>query len=126
MASFRTSLSARLFSAAAASALLGAGLVPILGLPGNMLALALLLPIALGCASIITGVSDYTPQMVLLTALSPVLFFIHACLAFLVVQKFQGYAWALIAGSALPLGFLVASFGVRDEPIAATIQTRHA
>jgi hypothetical protein len=124
---FRTSLTARGFAATASFALLGAGLIPILGLWPGVLPLVLVTSVGLAFGSLMAGAADHPGEVALLAILGPLAFFVYVCGALVVVEEAPRYAWVLVALAAVPTIFLSASLGLReDAPDAAPTHASHA
>ncbi len=128
MKPFRNSFTARSLTAAASFALIGAGLIPVLGLrPALALPVVFLLAIGTGIVSLVMGANDYPGTIALLGMLMPLAFWAYVCGAILVVNVFPAYGWVLISLGGLPVVLLIASLGVKREPARArTERTQRA
>jgi hypothetical protein len=128
MKPFRTSTSARILSGGAAVALIGSGLIPVLGLnTTRTVPLVILWTIAAGMAGLFVGAYEHLRPTLLGAMLLPLVMWAFTLGMLAVVQLFPGYAWALIAASGVPLALFVASFGTRPETeTAPSRETRHA
>jgi hypothetical protein len=111
---FRTSLTARGFTATAAFALLGGGLIPILGLSHAWLPLVLASAVGLAFGCLMAGANDHPGEVALLAILGPLAFFLYVCGALLVIQVAPSYAWILVALASVPVSLLAASLGSRE------------
>jgi hypothetical protein len=124
---FRASLAARLLSAGAALGLLGAGLIPIVGIPLTTgIPLVLLLPIVFGMLALAMGVNQHPGASVAVAIALPVVFWVFVLGIIALLNQFPQYSWTLIAASGVPLLFFVGSIGVRREAHApAATPTTH-
>jgi hypothetical protein len=129
MKPFRLSLTARILSGSAAFALIGAGLLPILGIPLlGVLPLVFLLPVVASFISLIYAAEDYPFVIAGLAFVLPIAFFSYVAGTLLIVNVFPTWSWALVALGAVPLTLLIASLGTRqiDEPAANAAAVRAA
>jgi hypothetical protein len=128
MKPFRTSTSARILSGGAAGALIGAGLIPVLGLDTTRtVPLVILWTIAAGMAGLFVGAYEHLRPTLFGAMLLPIVMWAFTLGMLAVIQLFPSYGWALIAAGGAPLALFVASFGTRPEAEAApSAETRHA
>jgi hypothetical protein len=123
---FRTSLTARGFAATAAFALLGAGLIPMLGLSHAWLPVVLASTVGLAFGSLMAGANDYPGEVALLAILGPLAFFVYVCGALVVTEVASSYAWILVALASVPVSLLAASLGTRESAPAHVAASNHA
>jgi hypothetical protein len=126
MKPFRNSFTARALTAAASFALIGAGLIPVLGLPERYaLPIVFLLSVGTGIVAMVMGANDYPGTVALLGFILPMAFWAYVCGALLVVTAYPSYGWVLVSLGGLPVMLLIGSLGVEREP-AATVTARRA
>ncbi len=126
MKPFRTSATARVVSLSIAFALIGGGLIPILGLAPS-LALPVVLLIAVGGCIVggVLGVNEHTGPTAALAIFLPLLLWPFVMLLISVSTRHGEYGWALIAAGAVVSGATaVASFTTRADERASS--TQHA
>jgi hypothetical protein len=126
MKPYRTTWSARVLSGGAAVALIGAGLIPVLGLnPVHAVPIVILWTIGVGMAGLFAGALDHMRPTVFAAMLLPLVMWAFTLGMIAIIDLHPAWSWGLIAASAIPLALFVASFGIRPEPATAPV-TRHA
>jgi hypothetical protein len=120
MKPFRTSLTARIVSLAIAFALVGTGLIPILGIaPAISLPIVFLAAVGACIAGLVLGVQDHPGPVLVLGLTLPLVLWPFTMVAMLVATRFGNFGWALIAAGCVMGGATaIASYTTRHEPVA--------
>jgi hypothetical protein len=107
MKPFRTSLTARLLSLSAAIALIGAGILPIVGIPVMYVSVPILFSVVIAVVGMVLGVSDHPGTIGLLAATLPIAMWAYVLLALGVLKVYPAWSWALVAAGLVPIALSV-------------------
>jgi hypothetical protein len=122
MKPFRTSATARIVSSAIAFALLGGGLIPILGInPAIGLPIVLLLSVGAVIAGLVIGVQDHVAPVAFLAILLPLALWGYVLGLLVIVHHYPGYGLGLVAAGILMTAFTLAGSVVAKRPAASRI-----
>ncbi|HEY7955670.1 MAG TPA: hypothetical protein VII38_10265 [Polyangia bacterium] len=107
MKPFRTSLTARCLAAATAIALVGAGLLPILGIPVMYVSVPILVSVVIAVFGMLLGVNDHPGTIGLLACTLPVAMWAYVLAALGVLKVYPAWSWALVAAGLVPIALSV-------------------
>ena len=120
MAPFRTSPTARLVSASIATALMGGGLIAILGLPPEIaVPFVLLAAVGMGIVGLVLGVQEHAGAVALLAILLPMALFAYVMVLWAAVTRMPSSGYAFVVAGAIPLTMTIfASATTQKKPVA--------